>query len=615
MGRFWLSSAAVVGLSVLLLGLGGCGSSTAPAVTVPPTPSYTLGAAALSPSPVTAGGTATSTITVTPANGYTGSVTPSCSSVTGGTPVPTCSFNPSKVVISGSSAGTSTLTVSTTMSTPGGPYAVTVTGSDANSLAPSNGPQGLTLTTAAVVQNVVIIFQENRTPDNLFQGLCLAPYGSSNSCSSTPSGTQYNLQNFGINSVGATIQLTQQDLGTSGANPLLYDLSHAHNAFTDMCDLDATTGVCKMDGANLITQNCEGAPVPCGPPNPQFTYVNPADVGPYIQMAQTYTFGDQMFQTNEGPSFPAHQFLISGTSEPSSGSSLFVSENPLYQSGSTAGCIALSTTTVKVINSAGQELSSNTMYPCTEHTTLTDLMDTATPPVTWRYYAPSAGSIWTAPTAISHMCMSSGYGGSCTGPDYTTGTPPKVVINEGTQANAQILTDIMNNQLQQVTWVIPAGQFSDHPYSNTGCGPSWVTQVVNAVGNSPYWSNTVIILTWDDWGGFYDHVPPPQVLANCSQWGCGYVYGFRVPLVVISPYITKSGYISHVDHDFGSILKYLENTFSLPSLGFADAAAPDDLSDFFNMSQSPKAFTAITPPSNSAACIGSNSAPSDPDDD
>jgi phospholipase C len=247
-----------------------------------------------------------------------------------------------------------------------------------------------------------------------------------------------------------------------------------------------------------------------------------------------------------------------------------------------------------------------------DHETLTDEMDAANPPVTWRYYAPSPGSIWTAPTAIQHMCGvgTAGVGtngGSCTGPDYiTTGATPKVVVTESSQSDPypQVLTDIANNQLQQVSWVIPAGQFSDHAYSNTGCGPSWVTTVVNAIGASSYWNNTVIIVTWDDWGGWYDHVPPPQVID-----------GFRVPIMVISPYITKSGYISHNTHDFGSILLYMENTFGLPSLGFADAYAPDDLSDFLNLSQPPIGFTTITQASDYSTCAADPSPGTDPDDD
>jgi phospholipase C len=593
----------VFGLITLLLGLSGCGSSTAK-VTVPPPSSYTLTATALSPTSVHVGGMATSTITVTPANGYTGSVSLSCT-VSGGSPAPTCSFSTSPVVISGTSAVTSTLTVSTTSSTPLGSYAITVAGSDANKMAPSNGSQGLTLTTAAVVQHVVIIFQENRTPDNLFQGLCLPP-NSSSSCSTNPSSSQYDIASSGVNSTGATVPLGPLDLGTAGSSPNNYDPSHAHSAFEDMCDLNATTGVCAMDGADKVPIMCTAGVAGCPPANPQFMYVIPTDVAPYLQMAQTYTFGDRMFQTNQGPSFPAHQFIISGTSAPSASSTDFASEN--VPNGENAGCIAPANGTVELINSAGVEYTK--IYPCFDHPTLTDSLDTAG--LTWRYYAPGEGSIWTAPDAISHMCVSTGADGTCTGPDFS-GANPKVVLKQ-TQANAQILTDIASNQLQDVSWVIPTGDDSDHARSNNGCGPSWVASIVNAIGNSAYWSNTVIILTWDDWGGWYDHVPPPQVLANCSQWGCGYVYGFRVPLIVISPYITRAGYISHTNHDFGSILKFIENNYGLTPLGYADTNALDDLSDFFNFSQSPIGFTNIAPPSNDATCKG-NSTPSDPDDD
>jgi len=177
----------------------------------------------------------------------------------------------------------------------------------------------------------------------------------------------------------------------------------------------------------------------------------------------------------------------------------------------------------------------------------------------------------------------------------------------------QILTDISNNQLRQVSWVIPNGQASDHAQSNDGSGPSWVASVVNAIGNSAYWSNTVIFVTWDDWGGWYDHVPPPQVLVNCAQWGCGYAYGFRVPLIVISPY-AKAGYISHTPHDFGSILKFIEQTFNLPSLGVADAPA-DNLADCFNFNQTPLTFQTIPAPLDAAHFLDDKRPPTDPDDD
>ena len=472
---------------------------------------------------------------------------------------------------------------------------------------------------ASKIQHVVIIFQENRTPDNLFQGLCIPPYGTPSSCNSiNPTASQYDIASSGTDSTGANVTLLPIDLGTAATNgnPDNYDLSHAHSAFVHMCDLNPATGACAMDGADLIAYNCTPTTPPivnCPPPkDPQFMYVYPSDVQAYLTMAQTYTFADHMFQTNEGPSFPAHQFIISGTSAPTATSTLFVAENP-GKSTEAAGCIAPADQTVKLIDAAGSETSNPAIYPCFEHPTLTDLLDAAN--ISWRYYAPSAGSIWTAPDAIKHMCQPNApTGGDCVGPDWT-GTSPKVVLGQ-TQSNAQILTDIQNNQLQQVSWVIPDGNDSDHALSNNGCGPSWVTSIVNAIGNSPYWLKTTIILTWDDWGGWYDHVPPPQVLAgaNCTQWGCGYVYGFRVPMIVMSPYVTP-GYISHVNHDFGSILKFIETKFSLPSLGYADTNALDDLSDFFNLSQTPLTFQPVTPPFNDATCKSDTSAPTDPDDD
>jgi phospholipase C len=630
--RFLLFSATVLSLSVLLLGLSGCGSSspsvtTLPPVTTPPPASYALTATALSPSQVTAGGTVTSTITVTPANSYTGSVTPSCSSVTGGTPAPTCSFNPSKVVISGASAGTSTLTVTTTSSTPGGPYTVTITGSDAKSLAPSTKPQTLTLTNAAVIQHVVIIFQENRTPDSLFQGLCIAPYGSPSACAVGGGPTQYEIQtsNWANNKVaGGVIQPGVIDLGTTGLanNPDNYDLSHSHTAFTETCDLNTSTNVCAMDGAAQITTSCTSGAVNCPPPaNPEFYYVYPEDVAPYLQMAQTYTFADHMFQTNEGPSFPAHQFILSGTSAPSASSVDFISEN-VRPNTANAGCLADSSTTQEEINPSGVEttLDNITGELCFDHPTLTDSFDNASPPISWRYYAPSAGSIWTAPSAISHMCVPNPTAPSateCSGSDYTV-APEKVVVNQ-VQVGAQILSDIEGGSLQLVSWVIPSGDDSDHAMGNTGCGPSWVTEIVNDLGNSSYWSNTVIIIAWDDWGGWYDHVPPPQVVDDGSSWGSGYVYGFRVPMIVISPY-AKTAYISKTPHDFGSILRFIENTYGLQQIagGYADTHAldaPNSLSDIFQFTSPPAAFKQIAVPSNDSTCKSTASLPSDPDDD
>ena len=479
--------------------------------------------------------------------------------------------------ITGAAAATSTLTISTTTNTPGGSYSISVNGADANQEAPTNGAQTLNLSAAAVIQRVVVIFQENRTPDNLFQDPVLIGRGA-------------DIAGNGLNSLGQTIQLAPMDLGTVGSSPQNYDLSHTNAAFVAMYDGG------KMDGADLIP--C--APTADCPADPQYKYVMPSDVQPYFALAEQYTFGDRMFQTNQGPSFPAHQFIISGTSAPTASSPLFASENT---SEAPAGCIAPTSETVTMIDAAGSETSQPAQYPCFDHPTLTDLLETAG--FTWRYYAPSAGSIWTGPDAINHICQPQNVNGTltCTGPDWKN----NVIIPEW-----QVLEDIANRQLPQVSWVIPDGEHSDHAKGNDGTGPAWVASIVNAIGHSEYWANTAIIITWDDWGGWYDHVAP-KVVNDGISWGSGYVYGFRVPLIVVSPY-AKASYISHGTHDFGSILKFIETTFNLPTLGYADGPA-DDLSDCFSLSQSPLQFQTIPAAKDAKYFINAKRPPTDPDDD
>ncbi len=141
-----------------------------------------------------------------------------------------------------------------------------------------------------------------------------------------PTASQYDIASTGVDSK-VPIPLTPIDLGTVGTNgnPDKYNLNHAHVAFVQMCDLNSS-GVCAMDGAGLSARRLLRV-TGCCPPDPQFIYVYPADVQPYLKMAQQYGFADHMFQTNEGPSFPAHQFILSGTSAPTATSNLFAAEN------------------------------------------------------------------------------------------------------------------------------------------------------------------------------------------------------------------------------------------------------------------------------------------------
>jgi phospholipase C len=278
-------------------------------------------------------------------------------------------------------------------------------------------------------------------------------------------------------------------------------------------------------------------------------------VAPYWTLASNYTLADRMFQSNTGPSFPAHQYMIAGQSG-------MAADDP---AGGVWGCGAAADATVQTVDATtGNE--TGTTYPCFDYQTMGDLLDEKGS--TWRYYAPSPTSdqnfLISAYQAIKHIFF---------GPDWNA----DVMTPE-----TSVLTDIKNGQLAQVTWIVPAYNNSDHPGAPSQ-GPDWVASIVNEIGQSQFWNSTAIFISWDDWGGLYDHVPPPQV----DKMGLG----FRVPLIVVSPY-AKHGYISHVNHETGSILHFTETVFNLPSLHQRDALS-DDLSDCFDYTQTPTALERI----------------------
>jgi phospholipase C len=566
-----------VSVGYLALILGGCGGSSNSNSGL----SFTL---SLSPSSVsiTPGGQATSTITITPQNGFSGSVTLSASGLPTGVTAAPAAFNPNPAT----TTSVLTLTANATAALTTAPVTVTITG--VSGAITSSTTLSLTVTQ---IKHVVIIFQENRSTDNLFHDPVLIAAGA-------------DIASQGKTSTGEMVTLISAPLVTG------FGLGHSHKSFLDECDYNPSTNSCAMDGADTVPCTPNDPTGSC-PAYPQYQYVQQSDVQPYFTMAETYTFADQMFQTNEGPSFPAHQYILSGTSAIAATSTTSVVDNPGgdYRSdGSWAGCLAPPGAYVTAIDTSELSPATKTFIItnqlCFEHPTLTDLLDAAG--LSWKYYAPLAGDIWTAPNAIQHMCVPSPAYPSetsvCTGSDWTNH-----VVIEGSKA--QIITDITAGQLSAVSWVIPTGSNSDHPDEPIDNGPSWVAAIVNAIGQSSYWADTAIIVAWDDWGGWYDHVPP--TIRD------SYEYGLRVPMIVISPY-AKPAYISHVNHDFGSILKFVETVFDLgeidPSVGYADSRS-DDLSDCFDFSQTPLVFTPIPAAKDAEFFLNDESSPTPPDDD
>jgi phospholipase C len=387
------------------------------------------------------------------------------------------------------------------------------------------------------IKHVVIIVQENRSFDNFFYGFKGAHYAT-----------------HGRLHTGALVALHPESLhGKAIQNAW----PHA------IADWDHG----KMDGFDLAGY---GAP-PTGPVGLHaYAYVYRDQIQPYWTLASQYVLADHMFPTMFGPSFTAHLDLIAGTADLNP--TLSVVDTP---SGQPWGCDAPPGTLTSVLNVERFEAYGRGPFPCfTRFRTLASTLDAAG--VSWKYYAPKVngdnigGQVWTEFDSIRDVRYS---------PDWR-----RNVISPQTR----VLADAAAGRLPGVAWVIPDSQDSDHPGFAGDSGPSWVASVVNAIGKSSAWRSTAIVILWDDWGGFYDDVPPPQLDFRGL--------GIRVPAIVVSPY-AKAHYVSHTRYEFGSVVRFVESVFGLPVLGsvaegYTDGRA-NSLDDCFDFRQRPRPFAPV----------------------
>jgi phospholipase C len=339
----------------------------------------------------------------------------------------------------------------------------------------------------------------------------------------------------GLNSSGQTVPLQAVTLAAP------YDIDH------QLFDHDYAYDGGKMDGFDkeYIGGN------PSGYPNPQYGYVPPTESKPYFDMAAQYVLADRMFTSQADASFASHQYIIAGQA----GHSVNLPTGMWGCGGGPSDMVA----TLRQDGSFGPNEA-----PCFNYTTLGDELDGAGR--SWRYYAPPTsdlGYIWSAYQAVDHIYY---------GPDWTNDviTPP-----------SQVLSDVQRGSLASVTWIMPSFVDSDHAGNGSASGPAWVASIVDAVGGSPFWNSTAIFILWDEWGGWYDHVAPPRVDYDGL--------GFRVPLLVISPY-AKRGYVSHVQYEHGSILRFVEDVFGMPRMSASDRRAGSPASDCFDFGRPPRAF-------------------------
>jgi phospholipase C len=381
--------------------------------------------------------------------------------------------------------------------------------------------------------HIVVLIQENRSFDNFFATF---PGADGTTIGKTHNGTR---------------RLREANL----YSPV--DLDNGYTYWRPDCNA-GSNGRCRMNGFDTVRN--AGAPGTY-----VYQYVNPAQIKPYWSMARRYVLADHFFQTQGSGSFTAHQDLIRGGTNINPSESLIDSPT-----GSPWGCDAPQGTVTSLITVFNHYEPDAGPYPCLPYETLRDLLDAAN--VSWRYYAPAVGQAtggdnWNAFDAIKAVRF---------GSEWTT----NVIWPE-----TKVFTDIGRNSIPGVAWVIPDLENSDHPGQRSDTGPSWVAQVVNAIGHSPAWDTTAILILWDDWGGWYDHVPPPG-----SRRSGG--LGFRVPLIVVSPF-AKTGYVSHNQYEFGSIVRFIEDNWSLGRLGTTDATSADFVNDFFDFKQKPRPFRTI----------------------
>lgn len=361
------------------------------------------------------------------------------------------------------------------------------------------------------IAHVVVVIQENRTFDNLFASSTLANGGPFPGADTAQTAT--------IN--GKIVTLKQTPFEAS------FDPDHAHPAL-----------VAEWKGQW---------------PEQTLAYVPAAETTIYHLLAHQYALADENFSPRLIPTFPGHLFLVAAQSD--------AADDPtdIWR----WGCDSAKGTTVPIFGQGETEITPG-KFPCFDYQTIGDLLDRAK--VGWRYYSAQPGTQFDSwenvYDAINHVRY---------GPDWANVSMPM----------SNVLSDIASCHLPQVAYVTPTWTNSDHAAELTNGGPAWVGSIYMAILQSQkspdpacrYYGNTAMIVTWDDSGGWYDHVAPPAGPNGTSL-------GFRVPIVVISAW-SKSGFVSHTRRESTSIVRFIEKNWALGDLGQRDASG-DDLSDMFD---------------------------------
>ena len=376
------------------------------------------------------------------------------------------------------------------------------------------------------IQHVIIVMQENRSFDSYF---------------GTFPGAD------GLPRANGQFSVCVPDSATGACVKPYHDASDLnyggpHGAGSATADINGG----KMDG--FIAQALQGQKTVCPTPDDPrcggngrsggsdvMGYHDAREIPNYWAYAQNYVLQDRMFEPNASWSLPEHLFMVSEWSARCS------------RAADPMSCV----NELQSPQQTGARKSTGAADPNYAWTDMTYLLHKNQ--VSWKYYIAEG----TQPDCEDDQA-------TCVPQPQKVGTPEiwnplpwfTTVKQDGQLGNIQTIdhfyADAKGGRLPAVSWVVPNGKVSEHPTALVSDGQTYVTSLVNAVMQSPDWSSTAIFLSWDDWGGFYDHVSPPVVDQNG--------YGLRVPGIVISPY-AKQGFIDHQVLSFDAFDKFIEDDF------------------------------------------------------
>jgi phospholipase C len=374
------------------------------------------------------------------------------------------------------------------------------------------------------IKHVVFIIKENRTFDHMFGRF------------------------HGANGVTVGMDHGEPRPLTRAPDDLVHDIEHCYD-----CALEAWANG-RMDGFNREKWSDRYS----------YTQIWPEDMPNYWSWAENHVLNDNFFASAQGPSFPNHLYSIAATSggahtNPKQNNKEleeWLDANP--GRAKAWGCDSMKNSYLDIEHMEGHI---ERVPPCLEFETEGDLLSAAGIP--WAYYSATQdqnGYLWSAYDAVRHIREN-----------------PEIWRRHMFGVDG-LVTDIRDGRLPPMTWVTPKFELSEHPEYSFCEGQNWTTEVINAIMASPMWEDTAIFLTWDDYGGFYDHVPPPQV--------DGFGFGIRVPMLVISPY-SRPGHVDHTLGEFSSVLRFVEDNWGLRQLTHRDRDA-FNLSGAFDFTQAPR---------------------------